>query len=166
MSCAHARWAQQRLCRGDEWHAPADHTGRARISHREELRPHRLPSHVQTKELAHQSDTTGRADSIYHLPRRTSISTENGVEPVFRGAQEWSTTNLQEITSKKPSDQSLSLIRTENFTDIANQLFRLLQSSLSAYISAAHHEHNPIKHFLLFFWVNYCQFCQLKYVIH
>lgn len=40
-----------------------------------------LPSHVQTKELAHQSDSTGRADPIYHLPRRTSISTENGIEP-------------------------------------------------------------------------------------
>ena len=61
--------------------ASASQTSRAQISHSEELRRHRLPSHVQVKESTAKSHATSRAAAIYHLPRWPSISTQNGIEP-------------------------------------------------------------------------------------
>lgn len=81
----HARPVKQCLCRGDEWHAPANQARRARVSNRKELRRHRLPSDVQVAEPAAESHASSCAAPGYHLQGRPSISTVNGKEPLFLG---------------------------------------------------------------------------------
>jgi hypothetical protein len=90
---------------GNEWHAPAGQTGRARISNREELRRHRLPSNVQVEKPAAESDATScAATTIYHLPRWPSISTQNGIEPRELGTKMNAIVNCHLI---KPRNHSM-----------------------------------------------------------